>query len=46
MSRDTPNSQFLLTIDTECTDEARRKRYIKVLNENAKQFEKNWSTLQ
>lgn len=33
-------SQFLLTIDTECTDEARRKRYIKVLNENAKQFEK------
>lgn len=24
-------SQFLLTIDTECTDEARRKRYIKVL---------------
>lgn len=23
-------SQFLLTIDTECTDEARRKRYIKV----------------
>lgn len=26
-------SQFLLTIDTECTDEARRKRYIKVLNE-------------
>ena len=33
-------SQFLLTIDTECTDEARRKRYVKVLNENAKQFEK------
>ena len=33
-------SQFLLTIDTECTDEARKKRYIKVLNENAKQFEK------
>lgn len=33
-------SQFLLTIDTECTEEARRKRYIKVLNENAKQFEK------
>ena len=33
-------SQFLLTIDTECTDQARRKRYIKVLNENAKQFEK------
>ena len=32
-------SQFLLTIDTECTEEARRKRYIKVLNENAKQFE-------
>ena len=33
-------SQFLLTIDNECTDEARRKRYVKVLNENAKQFEK------
>ena len=33
-------SRFLLTIDTECTDEARRKRYVKVLNENAKQFEK------
>lgn len=33
-------SQFLLMIDTECTDEARRKRYVKVLNENAKQFEK------
>lgn len=33
-------SQFLLTIDAECTDEARRKRYVKVLNENARQFEK------
>lgn len=33
-------SQFLLTIDTECSDEARRKRYVKALNENAKQFEK------
>lgn len=33
-------SQFLLTIDNECADEARRKRYIKVLNEDAKQFEK------
>lgn len=31
-------SQFLLTIDTECTDEARRKRYVKVLNESFNRF--------
>ena len=33
-------SQFLLTIDNECADEARRKQYVKVLSENAKQYEK------
>lgn len=39
-------SQFLLTIDTECTDEARKKRYIKVLNEKQSSLKKNWSMLQ